>query len=72
MNARQLRKEIGETGFEYWVRQWKNGDMWVSARWRSDHNELVNRLTELGYRVECNGKPGTAGEHIIEVCGKLP
>jgi hypothetical protein len=28
---------------------------------------LCSALTELCYSCECNGTPGTSGEHIIDV-----
>jgi hypothetical protein len=72
IDARKLRKEIGDIGFEYSVRRWRDGSVWViptlGRRDRTEQLALV--LNDLGYRTECNGKPGTAGQFIVDVFPK--
>lgn len=64
-----LREAIGDVGFDFWVRVWKDGDIWVGPAHYSAarRDALVTRLRSLGYRTECNGKSGTSGEGIVEV-----
>lgn len=67
--ANQIRKEIGDIGFPYHVRKWRDGEIWVMPEFGSlDRCEqLCNALHVAGYRTAMNGKPGTAGQWVIEV-----
>lgn len=59
-----------------WVRVYKDGQCWAGARGNGYPTgetgkrlmlDAKRRLEAAGYRCECNGKPGTSGEFIIEV-----
>ena len=67
--ARQIRKDIGDVGFEFWVRCWRDGEVSVGAIHAAAHRRdaLSERLTEKGYRVQHVGKPGTSGEYVLEI-----
>jgi hypothetical protein len=66
----ELRRELKpRVDFAFFVRQWRDGTLWVGPDYGSDKRmaALCSALTDLGYSFECNGTPGTSGEHIIDV-----
>lgn len=58
-----------ETDCEFHVRDMKNGWFWVSPDrpLRTHFHDLQRVIYRLGFYFETNGKPGTAGQDIIEV-----
>ena len=56
---------------DVWVRTWRDGQTWAGPRgcWKGAKRmqEIRATLEAAGYRCACNGKPGTAGEHIVEI-----
>lgn len=69
IKAKKLRKEIGDVGFEYRIRCWKDGGVWVIPTQGSHFRMmlLVTRLKMLGYEPFTKGTSGTAGEWIVEL-----
>lgn len=67
--ALDLREAIGDVGFPFWVRCYRDGDMWVGAMHFSPERRdaLKAKLEAKGFRTACNGRPGTSGEGIVEV-----
>lgn len=70
--AKNLRKQIGDVGFEYHVRRWRDGEIWVCAEYGNTQRNkvLLDRLAELGYLTVMHGKVGTSGENIINITGR--
>jgi hypothetical protein len=66
--AKELRKDIGQVGFDFWVRNLP-GVTWVAPNYGTQERceTLIRRLTELGYSPVMNGKRGTSGEWIVEI-----
>ncbi len=56
-----------------WCRVYKDGTAWAGASRYSREggiaamHEVRAALEAAGYHCECNGEPGTAGEHIVDV-----
>ena len=54
-----------------WVRAWRDGTVWAGVHGLGEGPDGMERvataLTKAGYQVKCNGKPGTAGEYIVDV-----
>ena len=71
--ANELRKQIAspEIDFDFWVRKWRDGGVWVGPNYGSARRceVLCSRLHALGYETAMNGKPGTSGEYVIEIVG---
>ena len=66
----ELRRVLkNRVDFPIWVRAIDDKVVWVGAEYASLRRmELIcAELTKLGYSFECNGKPGTEGEDIIDV-----
>ncbi len=70
--AKQIRKDIGDVGFKFWVRRWRDGEVWVGAEYASEarRDALSSRLKDAGYTVRHIGKPGTSGEYVIDITGE--
>lgn len=69
--ATDLRRAIGDVGFDFWVRMaGQSGEkIWVGPNYGTAARcaTLMGRLSELGYSPEMNGTTGTSGEWIIEI-----
>lgn len=67
--ANLLREQIGDVGFQFYVRFWKDGSRWVGPVYGSQQrcDVLATRLRELGYEPKMTGDTGTAGQWIIEL-----
>ncbi len=58
-----------------WVRVYRDGTIWAGAtgecvKWSVGGERMLAvkaALESAGYICELNGKPGTSGEHIIDV-----
>lgn len=65
--AREIRKAIRFIPGA-WVRVYCNGKQWAGAgHTRTGMEQVRTALEAAGYRCECNGEPGTAGEFIVEI-----
>lgn len=55
-----------------WVRRWPtSGEVWAGTHERIGRRaamlEVKGALEKAGFHCECNGKPNTAGEFIIDI-----
>lgn len=52
-----------------WIRRWKDGTIWAGHTSNTEMTmfRLKATLEAAGFVCHCNGKPGTAGEFIIDV-----
>lgn len=57
---------------EWYVCGRPDNTAWVSPKCDSDRIKLKAILERAGYRCECNGKPETSGQWIIDVLEVLP
>lgn len=49
--AQEFRSKIGDIeGVPYWVRGWRNGEIWAGTRSSLDLDKLKNRLDEIGIK----------------------
>jgi hypothetical protein len=71
MTAKEIRKVIGHIPGA-WVRCWRSGEVWAGchgdSKVRSDR--VREALEAAGYRCSMDGRPGSAGEFIINVNGR--
>lgn len=68
--ATSLRRRVGQLSFDYYIRVWRDGEIWINA---AEHpstvktNELTMHLSDLGIRWKLAGKPGTEGAFIVNI-----
>lgn len=69
---KDLKPSVSDILFDgFWVRVFQDGSVWVGANSPSERRMMILKeaLEVAGYKCECNGKSGTAGQYIIEVKG---
>jgi hypothetical protein len=67
---RTIRAAIGDPGFEYYVRKWKDGSIWVGAQYFASQKRteiLFEILKNLGYSPKMEGQIGTVGQYILKI-----
>lgn len=70
-SAKQIRKEIGDLGFDYGIRLFSDGERWAFSKsglktTQAKQSPIIfNKLIEIGYKPWMEGKPYTEGEFII-------
>ncbi len=52
-----------------WLRRWKDGTIWAGHTSQTEMTMLRVKaaIEKAGFICHCNGRPGTAGEFIIDV-----
>ncbi|QIG67923.1 hypothetical protein EVB53_121 [Rhizobium phage RHph_Y60] len=72
MTAVQIRKAIGDVGFPYSIRKWRDGEIWVSPNYGTEERcaLLCEKLNQIGFETIREGKSGTAGYWIINATVK--
>lgn len=56
-----------------WVRIWPDGTCWAGHKRnsRAAMDQVVQALQAAGWRTQCQGEPGTAGQFIIDIVGRI-
>lgn len=68
--ATDIRRQLKPfLDFDFWVRDFKNGNVWVAPSYGSAKRmeSIVDALRFLGYDPKTNGTPGTSGAHIVDL-----
>lgn len=68
-DVKTIRKALNDLPFPFWVRKWRDGEIWVGAEHGSESKctAIVTALEGAGYFCVTYGKPGTEGQWVVEI-----